>query len=143
MPRDKYLSSAKIAFDMRYCGRHKGVNEALLASIGDLAMTVSFHISTADRDAVDRIVDRALKIGGNLTGGMSKAKKRTARTNLLMDITACHANGTPLRLSELADADDFNIAHDVFGISRHIDRETGQLNGCFLPRYAQREQVSA
>ena len=53
-----------------------------------------------------------------------------------MDISACHANGCPLKLSELAEADDFNFAHDVFGIRRHINRKTGQLEDCFLPRYA-------
>ena len=53
-----------------------------------------------------------------------------------MDITACHANGCPLKLSELASAPQFDFAHDVFGIRRHINRETGQLEDCFLPRYS-------
>jgi len=54
----------------------------------------------------------------------------------VMDIDACHSNGCPLRLKELLEADDFNFAHDVFGIRRHIDRRTGKLTQCFLPRYA-------
>lgn len=54
----------------------------------------------------------------------------------VMDIEACHCNGCPLKLSELLLADDSNFAHDVFGIRRHIDRETGQLKDCFVPRYA-------
>lgn len=53
-----------------------------------------------------------------------------------MDISACHANGCPLKLTELASADNFNFAHDVFGIRRHIDRETGQLQDCFSPRFS-------
>lgn len=53
-----------------------------------------------------------------------------------MDISACHANGCPLRLSELLDADDFNFAHDFFGIRRHMDRTTGNLTDCFVPRFA-------
>lgn len=53
-----------------------------------------------------------------------------------MDITACHSNGCALNLLELAKADDFNFAHDVFGIRRHINRTTGKLKDCFLPRYA-------
>lgn len=53
-----------------------------------------------------------------------------------MDITAVHLNGCPLKLSELASADSFNFAHDVFGIRRHINRETGQIEDCFLPRFA-------
>lgn len=53
-----------------------------------------------------------------------------------MDVTACHVNGCPLKLNELLAADEFNFAHDVFGIRRHINRETGKLEDCFLPRYA-------
>ena len=53
-----------------------------------------------------------------------------------MDLTACHSNGCPLKLSELLAADSFNFAHDVFGIRRHINRETGRLENCFSPRFA-------
>ena len=56
-----------------------------------------------------------------------------------MDITAVHANGRPLRLAELAAADDFNFAHDVLGIREHLNRETGQLENCFLPRFSKPE----
>ncbi len=54
----------------------------------------------------------------------------------LMDIEACHSNGCPLKLDALLAADDVNFAHDVFGIRRHIDRETGKLGDCFSPRYS-------
>jgi len=53
-----------------------------------------------------------------------------------MDITACHANGMPLKLDALLGADEFNFAHDVFGIRRHINRETGKIGDCFVPRFA-------
>ena len=53
-----------------------------------------------------------------------------------MDVTACHANGNPLKLKELLKADDENFAHDVFGIRRYIDRETGELQNFFSPRYS-------
>lgn len=55
-----------------------------------------------------------------------------------MDITAVHVNVCPLKLEELLAADDFNFAHDVFGIRRHLDRETGELGGCFVPRFARK-----
>lgn len=54
----------------------------------------------------------------------------------VMDVAACHANGCPLRLQELLDADDFNFAHDFFGIRRHLDRTTGELTNFFRPRFA-------
>ena len=53
-----------------------------------------------------------------------------------MDIDACHNNGNPLKLQELLDADDFNFAHDVFGIRANINRRTGELGNCFVPRYS-------
>jgi len=55
--------------------------------------------------------------------------------DLQMDISACHIS-CPLKLKELLVADDFNFVHDVVGITRHIDRESGELLDCFLPRYA-------
>lgn len=53
-----------------------------------------------------------------------------------MDVTAVHANGCPLDLDGLAEAEPFDFAHDVSGIVRHIDRDTGKLTDCFLPRYS-------
>lgn len=56
----------------------------------------------------------------------------------IMDIECCHAT-IPLRLDELLRADDVNFAHDVGGIRRHLDRQTGEMWNCFVPRFAVRE----
>ena len=61
------------------------------------------------------------------------------KTTFVMDLTACHANGNPLRLAELLAADDGNFAHDIFGINRHLNRQTGELMDCFSPRYSRPE----
>lgn len=53
-----------------------------------------------------------------------------------MDIIATHLNGCPLRLDELLTASDADFAHDVFGIRRFLDRQTGALGDCFDPRYS-------
>ena len=58
------------------------------------------------------------------------------RMTSLMDIAACHANGTPLRLADLLNAADTDFVHDIAGITAYIDRGNGQLTDCFLPRYA-------
>ena len=55
---------------------------------------------------------------------------------MTMDITAAHKNGCPLDLASLLAAEPFDFWHDVSGIQRHINRETGALEDCFLPRYA-------
>lgn len=53
-----------------------------------------------------------------------------------MDVLACHLNGCPLKLEAMLKADDFNFMHDVWGIRQHLDRETGELKDCFLPRFS-------
>lgn len=53
-----------------------------------------------------------------------------------MDVGATHTCGCPLDLQKLLDADKFNFAHDIFGINKNLDRETGELLNCFLPRCA-------
>lgn len=53
-----------------------------------------------------------------------------------MDITAVHLNDCKLKLEELNGADEANFGHDIFGIRKYIDRSTGKLTNCFLPRYS-------
>ncbi len=89
-------------------------------------MEVSFNTTSEDRATIAEITDRVMSVA-----------PATDRLTINMDITACHANGCPLRLKDLLEADDFNFVHDVFGIHRHIDRETGQLGGFFRPRFAE------
>lgn len=54
--------------------------------------------------------------------------------DLFMDLSATHCNGTPLDFEKLLNFDDFNFAHDIYGIVANINRSTGQLDNCFLPR---------
>lgn len=53
-----------------------------------------------------------------------------------MDIAAAHLNGCPLNLDKLLNSQTGDFLHDVCGIQFHIDRETGKLEECFLPRCA-------
>jgi hypothetical protein len=91
---------------------------------------ISFAVSKNDAEVIAKIAQRASKA----------ARKCGFRYSVLeasMDVTACHANGTPLKLEEFLKADEFDFTHDAFGIRRHIDRNDGNLKDCFLPRYAQ------
>lgn len=65
------------------------------------------------------------------------------KLHVIMDVTAVHANGTPLRLDDLLAADDFNFMHDLAGIENYLDRDTGQLTGCFLPRFSKPQSEAA
>ena len=89
-------------------------------------MTISFSTSKADALLIGKIAARAFT---NQVGD-------TPTLEFIMDITAAHLNGCPLDLAKLLDFPDFDFAHDVFGIGGHLNRETGKLENCFLPRCA-------
>lgn len=99
---------------------------------------ISFATSREDAELIWDIARRAVETArkvlmrsrGRIDGDLVNAQLWA------MDITAVHCNGRPLRLRELYLADDFNFSHDVFGIHRHLDRETGELGWCFVPRFA-------
>lgn len=72
-------------------------------------------------------------------------RKGYERINLIMDLTAADGvNGNaPLDWARLIKADDFNFMHDLGGISRHLDRDTGRLGDCFVPRFTKRAAAAA
>jgi len=53
-----------------------------------------------------------------------------------MDLEACHCNGCPLDLPRMATARPQDLIHDVMGINANINRDTGKLENCFVPRFA-------
>lgn len=59
------------------------------------------------------------------------------RLNLVMDISAAHL-ACPMDLESLLESDAVTFGHDIGGITRHINRGTGELEGCFIPRTARR-----
>jgi uncharacterized protein DUF6874 len=88
---------------------------------------VSFNVGRSEADIIRKIAARAV----------AEAQRNGVQYSMMtatMDITATHANGNPLKLQELLEADAVTFAHDVFGIRHHIDRDTGQLKNCFVPR---------
>src|SRR3990167_3709480 len=91
--------------------------------------TVKFDTTQEESHIVMAIARRAVVMA-------AKARIDYDFQSACMDITATHSNGCPLKLGELLVADDFNFSHDVFGIRRYIDRDTGELTRCFVPRFA-------
>ena len=53
--------------------------------------------------------------------------------DLEMDITAAHLAGE-ISLQKLLEFEEADFMHDVHGIRRHIDRSSGKMRDCFLPR---------
>lgn len=95
---------------------------------------ISFDRTNEEDAHIQAIVGRAF--------GMGLVKKREM-LSLEMDLVACNANGTPIDFVKLRGFDDFNFVHDVGGIIRHMDRETGKLTHCFMPRCARPESEAA
>jgi hypothetical protein len=98
--------------------------------------TVKFDTSRFETRIIDEIAQRAMGLSARTGDPFTKL-------DISMDITAVHCNGCPLRLEALRDADDFNFAHDILGIRRHLDRETGRLGDYFIPRFAERPIAKA
>jgi hypothetical protein len=96
---------------------------------------VSFSCSDVDGKAIRAIARRARDL-------LLDHKIDRPALDIAMDIQATHCNGNPLRLSDLLGADDFNLLHDVSGIARHLNRDTGKLEGFFSPRFSD-NRVSA
>lgn len=90
---------------------------------------IEFCSSRYEAELCNKIANRAVAMAAALGVDYSKS-------TALMDIEAAHCNGCPLDLAGLLAADKGTFGHDVFGIRRHIDRNTGKLGGCFLPRTA-------
>lgn len=84
-------------------------------------------MSDQDRRLIEKIAERAQRM-------YADHGQERALLDILMDLTATHANGCPLDLVKFLTFDNFNFAHDIGGINAHLDRQTGQLTRCFLPR---------
>ena len=89
-----------------------------------------FNAVKEDMDLISKIAKRAVRVAS--IKGQFKYNYMTA----MMDIEAAHCNGCPLDLERLLNSKDFDFAHDIFGIAAHINRTTGELEDCFVPRFA-------
>ena len=91
---------------------------------------MSISISHADMQFISRIASRAFDLAQQFDAPRDMS-------GMMLDLIYGHAC-CPIDLQALLDADDSNFAHDVFGIERHINRQTRQIEGCFVPRFARR-----
>lgn len=92
------------------------------------------RFSEAERPHVDRIVERAVLL-------FREAGMPRDRNDIEMDLAAVHHH-TPLRLEELAVAEEWEFVHDIAGITRHLNRRTGELENAFLPRFTRPATVA-
>ncbi len=81
----------------------------------------------ADRDVIRWILDRAQ--------GKQEYWGGRERWSVEMDLQVAHY-ACPMDLPRLLGFKDDSFWHDIYGIGRHLNRETGELGGCFIPRCA-------
>ncbi len=91
---------------------------------------INFKLTAGDTKLVGKIVNRAVKL-------YKEHKVQCTKLDIHMDIAAVHLNDMPLDLDRLMNVfDDFNFMHDITGINKHLNRTTGKLMHCFVPRCA-------
>jgi hypothetical protein len=94
--------------------------------------TIKWEATKREHELIREIVKRAGEISTAHTLDFNPL-------DFSMDIEAVHCNGCRLDLESILKASDSDFGHDIFGIRRYIDRDTGKLTDCFVPRCAARE----
>lgn len=92
---------------------------------------LNWHITPEDDAALEAVLNRAAR-------DFTANGWEFDRLHHAMDLLATHANGCPLDFAAMAEGRLADLAHDLGGIRKHLDRETGKLGGFFLPRFAKR-----
>ena len=86
---------------------------------------ILFTATSQERETIKKITERLEKDCPSLD-----------RLSFVMDLEACHSNGTPLNFDKLLVFPQFDFLHDCYGIIDHMNRKTGKLQDFFLPRSA-------
>lgn len=95
---------------------------------------MEWNATKEELQKIEQIVERAGKI--YYKGQTLSFIRGTIAHQVVMDLDAVHSNGCPLDFDKLLAFDDFNFYHDIVGIAKHLDRDTGKLKNCFRPRCA-------
>jgi hypothetical protein len=100
-------------------------------------MPVLFDKMRCTKDDTRKIIDIMLRAASL----MSFESRGSSRLEVSMDLTACHCVSCPLDLEGLLTAKPSDLIHDVAGIMANINREIGELENSFVPRYAKSNHV--
>lgn len=83
---------------------------------------------TKTDDLIEAIVDRARPLFSDLGVNYS-------RMNIWMDLEAANRD-IPIDFERLLHSDLGTFGHDIGGIRRFLNRETGKIEQCFMPKTA-------
>jgi hypothetical protein len=95
-------------------------------------MRFDFSTDNLDNDHLNLVVDRAIR---------QQLNQHPDKISLKMDLIATNNHVIKLDFRGLFEADDFNFTHDICGIQACLNRETGEMERCFLPRFGRVEEV--
>jgi hypothetical protein len=95
-----------------------------------MSTQLQFNSNSRELELMSQIADRAIAFAHEM--GYDWYRKE----DLMMDLNAFHTNAYKLDLEGLLAADLGDFGHDVFGINKYIDHDTGKTTECFVPRYA-------
>jgi hypothetical protein len=99
------------------------------AAVRELLGLPKMEITTSEQKTIMAIVKRYCDVVGDAL--------ELRPISIMLDLKAVHSNGCPLDLDALLAAPrDSDLIHDVAGIGRYLNRETGKLEEGFTPRYA-------
>lgn len=85
---------------------------------------------------IEKIADRAVNL-------YERLDIKVKAPYIAAEIEFVHREVCPLRLKDFLDADESNFAHDIGGIHRHLNMPQKKLEDCFLPRFADTEQMTS
>jgi hypothetical protein len=91
--------------------------------------TPTFQATEAERAILRKISDRAAELS-------IEFEIPYPTLELEMDLLAAREDIVTLDLRRLLDSPIADFSHDIFGIRRFINRTTGEVEGCFVPRCA-------
>lgn len=89
--------------------------------------TINFSCTTEDRVLIGKIITRYASM---------VPAKTFDKISLEMDLVACNNNACKLDFEAMLNGQEFDFMHDIVGLRRHLNRLTGELEDCFLPRFA-------
>ncbi len=88
---------------------------------------LELNTTMAELELISKIANRLIEMGA-----------RGEKIDIVMDLEATH-HSTPLDLQGLLNSKDGDFAHDMIGIYANLNRNTGKLENCFIPRFAAKQ----
>lgn len=92
------------------------------------------EVSFDRTDEEDLLMDVAVERYARHSASKECKMTEGEMNNLKMTLSACHANGNPLDFRKMMEVEDSTFLHDITGICKNMNVDTGKLRNFFVPR---------